>query len=200
MSTANLTATYSGNLENTYNTSSKSITVTVETVLYNPSLSGSESITTIGSNTAPIISSNMLCGGCGYLTTGWSNSTNWKLTLQYKLGAVSNGIVIAKKGVSSRDDTWLDILRDGSTCKIGIGSNGSMTYTNSFNTIALDTWYSLVLTKTGSNTITYDVGNGSTGTLTWSSLSSITTLCVGNDYWTNPTTNTCIKNIKVVQV
>lgn len=185
-------------MENTYNTSSKSITVTVETVLYNPSLSGSESITTIGSNTSPVISNSMLCGGCGYLTPGWSNSTNWKLTFTYKLNNNHSAIFpLIVKGVNQRDYNCIQVVTyDG----LRVNTDGTYTVTSVSTKPSNSTEYTATFTKTGTNTISFDLGTGSTGSFTWSVLSNASYLCIGLDYWSSNDTNTCVKNIKVVQV
>lgn len=186
-----------------YNPCTSNVSVlNITNIIYQPVLNGTEAITTIGTNNSPVISNNMLCGGCGYLSAGWSNSTNWKLTLDYKIGNSQNGWFIAPNNITSRNSTWIQLgYMNGSGFYV-IYSNGSAgmrdTQLGNFN---LNTWYSATLTKTGNNTILYDLGQGATGTWIWDSLSTITTLCVGTDYWGgNATTNTCIRNIQVVKV
>ena len=170
----------------------------VETVLYNPSLSGSESITTIGSNVSPIISNNTLSGGCGYLTEGWSNSTKWKLTFTYNLLTDAAAIVpLIVKGTNQRDYNCIQL----------VNSDGLIVNTNStYETYSgceqpnYNTEYTATFTKTGSNTITFDLGTGGTASFTWSALSAAPYLCIGLDYLGGCSDCAYVKNIKVVQV
>ena len=192
--TKSLQCSFNGDIN--YNASQSAI-VTITTYLYAPILDGSESIKTISGYSSPIIQNNMLCGGCGYLAQGWSNSTNWKLTFTYKLNNVHSAIVpLIVKGTNQRDYNYIQLVTYND---LRVNTNGTYETYSGCNRPDYNTEYTATFTKTGSNTITFDLGTGGTGSFTWSALSA-SYLSIGLDYWDDNSTSTYVKNIKVVQV
>ena len=72
------------------------------TIIYQPTLDGTESITTIATYT-PTITDNTLTNGCGYLTNGWDNTIDWELTFDYYTTGDNNGYLVIPKGTTQRD-------------------------------------------------------------------------------------------------
>jgi hypothetical protein len=192
--TKNLKATFTGTVN--YNQSESSI-INIIICLYAPILDGSESIKTISGYSSPIIQNNKFCGGCGYLAQGWSNSTNWKLTFTYKLDNNHSAIVpLIVKGTNQRDYNYIQIVTYDD---LRVNTNGTYNVYSGCNIPNYNTEYTATFTKTGFNTITFDLGTGGTGSFTWSALSA-SDLSIGLDYWDSNSTSTYVKNIKVVQV
>ena len=138
----------------------------------------------------------MLVGGIGYLTAGFTNKSTWKLTLDYKFTKDQNRVVLIDKNNTNN--------------VIGISTDNALAFTKWENGSATEidrnnynsgTWYTFTLTRTGTTSFTYDLGQGTNGTFNFTGFNSITDLVIGTSYWINGgTTNTYIKNIKVVQV
>lgn len=174
-------------------------------IIYAPILDGTEQITTMQGQLSPTITNHTLVGGCGYLSLGWENIGLWELSFQAYSNCSTNetgtGIILCPNTDISRDINCFKILNSG----------GLRSYTNGTNVIRDDSlagqasccqrWINIKITRTSPNTIdiVFDIDENThyTKTLTWNSLSSFSTICIGVDSWVSGK-EMSIKNIKVV--
>ena len=98
-------------------------------ILYQPTLDGTEQITTMSGQNSPYITNNTLTGqisgqkgGSGYLTQGWDNTGLWKLNLNGFISNSGGGIIIAM-GTTQRDYNLVMIDASGSLWRYN-GSSG----------------------------------------------------------------------------
>lgn len=193
-STTNQTAvvTATTTATDTYSSStSSSVTITVSSYLYAPTLDGTESVTAFSGYSAPTISNNVLVNGAGYLTDGWSNSGNWEISFDFKLGNSTSGIILCSNSATGYDNNSIQIILSQFSIR-----NGTTMYLNKSMSLSSGTWYSATIRKEGT-AITYTIGSV-TGTSTWTGQSSITTMAIGNYYWSSASSN--LKNIKVTSI
>lgn len=162
-------------------------TYTIEDCLFAPSLTGTESKYQIQGTTT--ISNGEMSGGSGYLTTAWDNTQNWKVSFDMKIHNATGGIILIKPSETSRDTNELMIL--GS--RIYQYVNGSSSYVTNSANLSNDTWYSVEITKNGSQA-SVKIGS-TTDTISWSLLNTLSTMCIGVDSWS--TGSSYVKNIKV---
>lgn len=186
----------------TYNNVTDTCTVTVSNIIYQPVLDGTETWYKINSSYTPTYSSvsgvNQVCDACGYLSDGWDNTINWKLTFEYNPkytgSAVYNGAIVTFNNVTARDRNSLQFWGYLIFSHQGTGS------TQVTNSLLNDTWNSIEVVKNGSSlTITV---NGTTYTVTNTDFSdsSRTRAVIGLDRTGSQSTtnyNSCIRNIKV---
>ena len=173
-------------------------TCTVLTTLYAPVLDGTEQITTINTYT-PTIVNNELCTGCGYLTDGWDNTVDWKLTCEaYLTQNDSNSIFVASSTASNRVD---NILKFDNTVT-GVNLTKSINQ-NSYISVDLgncskDTWNNLSLIKQN-NKFKGQLNNNTPQEVSMDSLYSLSHICIGIDYWggDNNANYMKLRNIKV---
>lgn len=178
--------------------SSNVVTVTVNTeiVLYNPSLTGSEAKKTISGSTT--ISGGVMTGGCSYLTDGFNNKVNWKLTCDIKINTNCCGVYLIFPGTTERNKDLLNFWYESDTSN-GLGirdSNKTSISGISINkAFTLNKWYSLTIIK--KDTQFSIILNGVTYNMTWTQQSTQDKLCIGVDYWRSGSSS--IRNIKVIR-
>lgn len=152
-----------------------------ENVLYNPSLDGTEAITTISTYT-PSISDGVLTNGCGYLTDGWDNTVDWELTFEYYVTGDNNGYLVIPQGTTSRDYNGVQQWQNKQLNFRVQGSSPSGNISNAG--LSTNTWINVRITKVG---YVWTVYYNDTQVTSWdsSSYSSIvdtwTTMCIGLD-------------------
>lgn len=170
---------------------SDTITITIETPLYAPLLDGTEAKTQIGGTTT--VSEGIMSGGASYLTDGWSNTGNWKLTFKGQFHTNDgNALCIWKKGETQRDKNYLQIISPYHHT-IACITNGTSVTTN-IPQLSLNTWYDVTITKTSSTELTVEINN-QTYNVVWNGLSNYSNVCIGLDTWSNGSAS--IKNIIV---
>lgn len=170
-------------------------------ILYQPSLDGTEAITTMSGQDTPIITNNMLAGGSGYLTQGWDNTGLWKLTFKaYSTSSstvINNGIIICPPSATQRNQNEFLITNGGSIYIYSNGSNVLHDRTVENIISCYQTWTEYTITKTSPTTI--NISNGTSQVnITWNALSSYNKICIGVDKWS--TDYIGIKDISVTKI
>lgn len=165
-------------------------TYSIHDYLWVPKLDGTETIHSV--NGTPIISNGELSSNgnhSGYIGA-FSNTGNWEITLKAKWSNSNCGVWLIKSDETNRDSNDVLLLR-GTIYRHANGSGEGST--TSFNTGCNDnTWYTITYTKNGNNlTISR---NGDSKTVTWSLLTTLSTLSIGVDAWNGTVT---IKDIVV---
>ena len=189
----NVKLSYAGNDE--YSTSvSGVVTVTVvNPVLYQPALDGTESFTQVSGTTT--IANGEMYGGEAFLNNGWDNSSDWKLTFQYK-AQYGTGMWIAPLGQNRVDYNGLQ-LKNYNDNEISVLVNGKNNkYSVDANAYPNDTYVPVTIVK-NSSTFTITINNY-TYTVTWDN-SSYSNLCIGVDSWEEGYSS-YVKDIKVVRL
>lgn len=184
-----------------YNNVSDTATVTVSNIIYQPVLDGTETWYKINSSYTPTYSTvggvNQVCDACGYLSDGWDNTINWKLTFEYYYNYNrwgDSGALVTFNNVTARDRNSLQFWGEFLYSHQGTGST---TVVNSQSVLVSEQWNKVEITKNGSNlTIVINDTNTYTVTNTDFSNSSRTRAVIGLDN-TGSTNNSCIRNIKV---
>lgn len=179
----------------TYNSSvSSTITVTViNTVLYQPTLNGTEEITQISGTTT--VSGGEIYGGVGFLKEGWDNSSNWKLTCKYK-AQYGTSMWVMPTTETQMENNGLQ-LKNYNDHEYSVFVNGATTTKSAdTNCYPNDTYVPVTIVKDGT-TFTLTI-NGYTYTATWDT-SSFSSLCIGIQDWESGKTS-YVKEIKVVQL
>lgn len=183
-----------------YNNVSDTATVTVgPSYIYAPTLDGTETWYKINSSYTPTYSTvsgvNQVCDACGYLSDGWDNTINWKLTFEYKYssGTVSQGALVTFNNVTARDRNSLQFW--GHVLINHQGTGGSELF-SSQTVCPPNTWNTVEITKNGSSLTIVVNDNTYTCTNTDFSNSSRTRAVIGLDK-TGTQITACIRNIKV---
>ena len=189
----NVKLSYAGNDE--YSTSvSGVVTVTVvNSVLYQPALDGTESFTQVSGTTT--IANGEMYGGVAFLNNGWDNSSDWKLTFQYK-AQYGTSMWIAPLGQNRVDYNGLQ-LKNYNDNEISVLVNGKNNkYSVDANAYPNDTYVPVTIVK-NSSTFTITINNY-TYTVTWDN-SSYSNLCIGVHSWEKGHSS-YVKDIKVVRL
>ena len=160
-------------------------------------LDGTEPITTITTYT-PTVVNNTLTNGCGYLTSGFDNSTNWELTYKYKFVDdvqstwVGAGALVCPANTSARDyffiQQWVQSVNFRNPSS-GVGASVNIP------NFTRGTWYSMKIVKENT-TITVFVDDVQLTQVQISTINNYSTLCVGLDKTVSSSIST-IKDIKV---
>ena len=186
---------YAGNDE--YSTSvSGVVTVTVVyPVLYQPALDGTESFTQVSGTTT--IANGEMYGGTAFLNNGWDNSSDWKLTFQYK-AQYGTGMRIAPLDQDRNIVYYNGLqLQNYDKNKISVFVNRrNNTYSVDANAYPNDTYVPVTIVK-NSSTFTITINNY-TYTVTWDN-SSYSNLCIGVYSWEKGYSS-YVKDIKVVRL
>ena len=201
VATATVTFSASGTLTATYSNVSDTATVTVQSYIYAPTLDGTETWYKINSSYTPTYSTvsgvNQVCDACGYLSDGWDNTINWKLTFEYYYSYNrwgDSGALVTFNNVTARDRNSLQFWGEALFSHQGTGST---TVVNSQTVLVSGQWNKVEITKNGSNlTIVINDTNTYNVTNTDFSNSSRTRAVIGLDN-TGNNNNSCIRNIKV---
>ena len=158
----------------------------INQIIYKPLLDGTESIKNIsGTVTA---SDGVLTGKSGYLSAGWSNTKDWKLTCQFYIKS-DTGIIICSNTTSSRDYDQIQINTSG----VSQHSQSSQ-YTSFAFSSSLNTWHDLTIIK-NSQGYTIIIDDVTAGTIDYRIPPII---CIGVDSWGSNSAS--IKNITVVKL
>ena len=200
---ANVTYTCSGvgdkNIQAIYQSSDSilsstmSITVVNPVVLYQPALDGTESFTQVSGTTT--IANGEMYGGVSFLNNGWDNSSDWKLTFQYK-AQYGTSMLIAPLGQTLVEYNGLQ-LKNYDDNEISVWVNGrDNTYSVDANAYPNDTYVPVTIVK-NSSTFTITINNY-TYTVTWDN-SSYSNLCIGVYSWEKGYSS-YVKDIKVVRL
>ena len=155
-------------------------------IIYQPSLDGTEQITTMSGQTTPTISNNTLVGGSGYLTQGWDNTGLWKLEFEATGTSEGNGIVLHVGTTSIRDYNLIQ-LTNQSSVYIYTGSSTTTVddryFPNQSSQNMLEYgWQKVTYEKINSTQIKITI-NGYSKTFTWSLLANYNTINIGVDSW-----------------
>lgn len=163
-----------------------------EKILYQPLLDGTEAITQISDTTT--VSDGIMSGGCGYLTDGWNNSGDWKLSFECKFNSVDcSAIFILPPTSDKRDYTELQITSQYHH-KIASMVKGTSTTTDyATGLVQTDTWIPVTVTKKDKN-YTWNI-NGTDYTVTWNY--DTDKICIGVDTWGSIA---YLRDIKVVRL
>lgn len=193
----NIQAIYQSSAGNDeYSTSvSGVVTVTVvnPVILYQPALDGTESFTQVLGTTT--IANGEMYGGVAFLNNGWDNSSDWKLTFQYK-AQYGTGMWIAPLNQNRVNYNGLQ-LKNYTTNEISVLINGKNNkYSVDANAYPNDTYVPVTIVK-NSSTFTITINNY-TYTVTWDN-SSYSNLCIGVHSWEKGYSS-YIKDIKVVRL
>lgn len=175
-------------------------------IIYAPTLDGTEQITTmsgVNGYVTPTISNNELKTqnyASGYLTEGWNNTVNWKLTFKCSSNSTSviGGFYIVFPSTINRD--YNELLFDN-TLTMFIYENGSKTFDDTYFKSAYatyNTWANITVEKLSSTQLKISVGANSK-TITWNSMSTQNRLCIGVDSW-NSSFIGYLKDILVIKV
>ena len=160
-------------------------TYAIEDLILYPKLDGTEQLTQISGTTT--VSNGEMSGGSSYLTNGFSNTGNWRCTLQFKASNNNCAMIIIKDGETAVNMNQLLVH----TQEIAVSVNGTTTRTTGLPS-SYNTWYDLEIVKNGSD-ITVTMGTV-TKTVSWSLAETLNSLCVGLQTWNGTST---IRNIKV---
>lgn len=171
----------------TYSNVSDTCTVTTSSVIYQPALDGTETKKQISGTTT--ISNGVMTCGASYLTPGWDNTGNWKLTFEAKLTNDQSAVAIYNPNDTQRDKNIIKIT--GNYHKnITSYTNGSAESSKT-TSVPIDTWFAIECVKNG-NSLTATWNNNSY-TVTWTQLTTLSNVCIGVDTWGNCAS---IRNIK----
>jgi hypothetical protein len=188
IATANVPVSSATTLTATYSNVSDTCTVTTSSVIYQPALDGTETKKQISGTTT--ISNGVMSCGASYLTPGWDNTGNWKLTFEAKLTNDQSAVAIYNPNDTQRDKNQIKIT--GNYHKnITSYTNGSAESSKT-TSVPVDTWFAIECVKNG-NSLTATWNNNSY-TITWTQLTTLNTVCIGLDTWGNCAS---IRNIKV---
>ena len=168
------------------------------TIIYQPTLDGTESITTIATYT-PTITDNTLTNGCGYLTNGWDNTIDWELTFDYYTTGDNNGYLVIPKGTTQRDYNG---IQQWHCNQLNFYVNGTKPTGYITNATSCNEWISVKITKIGYVWTVYYNGVQKTQWDTESYASVVdnwTEMCIGLDKNSSSRYST-IKNIKVKSI
>ena len=172
----------------TYSNVSDTCTVTTSSVIYQPALDGTETKKQISGTTT--ISNGVMTCGASYLTPGWDNTGNWKLTFEAKLTNDQSAVAIYNPNDTQRDKNQIKIT--GNYHKnITSYTNGS-SESSKTTSVPVDTWFAIECVKNG-NSLTATWNNNSY-TITWTQLTTLSKVCIGLDTWGQCAS---IRNIKV---
>ena len=172
----------------TYSNVSDTCTVTTPSVIYQPALEGTESKYTISGSTT--IENGVMSCGASYLTPGWDNTGNWKLTFEAKISNDGSAVSIYNPSDTQRDKNQIKIT--GNYHKnIASYTNGN-TESSKTTSVPVATWFAIECVKNG-NSLTATWNNNSY-TVTWTQLTTLSTVCIGVDSWGQCAS---IRNIKV---
>ena len=164
-------------------------TYSISDYLWVPALDGTETIHSV--NGTPVISNGEFTSNgnnSGYIGA-FSNTGNWAITLQAKWSNSNCGVWLIKSDETSRDSNDVLLLR-GTIYRHANGSGeGSST---SISDTSYNTYTEVKFTKNGNN-LTITKPNASK-TVTWSLLTTLSTLSIGVDAWNGTVT---IKDIIV---
>lgn len=164
-------------------------------IIYQPTLDGTESITTIETYT-PTITDNTLTNGCGYLTNGWDNTIDWELTFDYYTTGDNNGYLVVPKDTTQRDYKG---IQQWYCNQLNFYVNGTKPTGYITNATSCNEWISVKITKIGYVWTVYYNGVQKTQWDTEgyaSTVDSWTEMCIGLDKNSSRNYST-IKNIKV---
>ena len=184
----------------------KDLTITTigsggSTVLYQPTLDGTENFYKINSSYTPTYSSvggvNQVCDACGYLSDGWDNTINWKLTFEYYYNYHrwgDSGALVTFNNVTARDRNSLQFWSESLFSHQG---TGSATVVNSQSVLVSEQWNKVEITKNGSD-LTIVINDTNTYTVTNTDFNdpTRTRAVIGLDN-TGSNNHSCIRNIKV---
>lgn len=155
-------------------------------IIYQPSLDGTEQITTMSGQTTPTISNNTLVGGSGYLTQGWDNTGLWKLSFTAKANSGDCGIILHVSSNNSRDNNLLQLT--GNSAIYGYQNSSTVISDDRYfteidsNNLLTKGWQDITYEKTGATTIKISM-NGYSHTINWTTLQSYNTINIGVDSW-----------------
>ena len=171
-----------------YQGASATCTVTGSSVIYQPALDGTETKKQITGTTT--ISNGVMTCGASYLTLGWDNSINWKLTFEAKITNDGSAVSIYNPNDTQRDNNQIKIT--GNYHKnITSYTNGSAESSKT-TSVPIDTWFAIECVKNG-NSLTATWNNNSY-TITWTQLTTLSKVCIGVDTWGKCAS---MRNIKV---
>lgn len=168
------------------------------TIIYQPTLDGTENITTIATYT-PTITNNTLTNGCGYLTNGWNNTIDWELTFDYYTTGDNNGYLIIPKGTTQRDYKG---IQQWYCNQLNFYVNGTKPTGYITDATSCNEWISVKITKIGYVWTVYynDVQKTQWDTESYAStVDSWTEMCIGLDKNSSSRYAT-IKNIVVKSI
>jgi len=168
------------------------------TIIYQPTLDGTESITTIATYT-PTITNNTLTNGCGYLSDGWDNTIDWELTFDYYVTGDNNGYLVIPQGTSQRDYKG---IQQWYCNQLNFYVNGTKPTGYITNATSCNQWISVKITKIGYVWTVYYDGVQKTQWDTESYASVVDTwdtMCIGLDKNSSSRYAT-IKNIVVKSI
>ena len=172
----------------TYSNVSDTCTVTTSSVIYQPALDGTETKKQISGTTT--ISNGVMTCGASYLSDGWDNTGNWKLTFEANITSDQSAVGIYKYNETQRDKNMIKIT--GNYHKnITSYTNGS-SESSKTTSVPVGTWFSIECVKNG-NSLTASWNNNSY-TVTWTQLTTLSRVCIGLDTWGQCAS---IRNIKV---
>ena len=158
---------------------------TYDTTIYNPSLDGTENVTVITSPCSVDTTTNSLTGATGYLTTGFTNTSHWKIELQAKVnGNTGNcAILLINQGTSQRDK---DEFQIGGTLNLNSYSGTSSTSSARpvSDSISTSTYTDVTIEKVNDKYLKVSVGDTVLKGF-WDSVNGYDTICVGIDRWNN---------------
>ena len=161
------------------------------TVIYQPSLDGTESKYQIQGTTT--ISNGVMSGGSGYLSTGWDNSIDWKLTFELRFDTQNDcGVLIIPNTVTSRDYNEVMILPPQQTSLWVRYQNGGSQFNSTSRTITTDTWYEVTVTFIDDDLRLQMFGTDTTVSASY--LRNFANMALGVDSWGG---SASIRNIKV---
>ena len=181
--TATFTASYS-------NVSDTCI-VNVSTHLFAPALDGTDPFYQITGTTT--IANGEMSGGAGYLTTGWDNTVDWKLTFDGKVTKNDGeAFTLHIPNTTQRDKNCIKIMCPTYNSVYYYNNNGSGSSNGSFPSYSTNTWYTFIVRKTGT-TMTITVNNNTSNSISYN-LSSASIVCLGVDTWGG---SASIKNVTV---
>jgi hypothetical protein len=118
-------------------------------------------------------------GGSGYIGA-FDNSNNWEMTFDAKFSNTQCGIWLIKSNETSRDTNDILFIREAIYRHTNGSGEGSTSYQYE-GKLRDGNYHTFKLTKNG-NTLSIEVA-GTTGSLTWSLLNTLSTLSVGVDAW-----------------
>lgn len=171
-----------------YQSVTDTCTVTTSSVIYQPALDGTETKKQISGTTT--ISNGVMTCGASYLTPGWDNTGNWKLTFEAKITNDQSAVAIYNPNDTQRDKNQIKIT--GNYHKNITSYTNGNTESSKTTSVPIDTWFAIECVK-NSNSLTATWNNNSY-TVTWTQLTTLSTVCIGVDSWGQCTS---IRNIKV---
>ena len=172
----------------TYSNVSDTCTVTTSSVIYQPALDGTETKKQISGTTT--ISNGVMTCGASYLTPGWDNTGNWKLTFEAKITNDQSAVAIYNPNDTQRDKNQIKIT--GNYHKNITSYTKGNTESSKTTSVPIDTWFAIECVKNG-NSLTATWNNNSY-TVTWTQLTTLSKVCIGVDTWGKCAS---IMNIKV---